>query len=841
MTPTREQPPSLTPDPGQHFIGRRSELEALLAELSRAVSGRPTITLLAGEPGIGKTRTAQAFAHQAAQQQVLVLWGRCPEEPGAPPYWPWVQLIRRYALQHNEITFAEVMGTAAPQIAALDPRTSLPAQPETDAVQARFRLFDAIAGFWQRAAARQPLLLVFDDLHQADVPSLKLLEFVLAEAGRSALMILATYRDAEIVRQHPLADSLAQLHRHSHVQRLLLGGFSAAESALFVAAAGLGSNELALALHDQTDGHPLFLAELTRDLQQPRSGSMRRVPMGVPIGVRGVIGARLNRLAPQCSRVLQHAAVIGRGFGFELLVRLLEPMSAEACRDALGEARAASLVEDAADARGGPDGFQFSHALVRDALYNDIPAAQRAGLHQHVAQALEAMHAVDLTPFLSALAHHWHAAGSAGDVGKAVEYATRAAQHATAMLAHEEAARHYRLAAAALGTAAQTDAQRCVLLLGQGDAENSGGDSNFALATFTEAAACARRVGDASLLSRAAIGFGTAQWRLGVDGTQAVLLAREALALSPAGSADTITQERVRLSSMLCRALLFSNRPAEAEAAFREAVAMARRLGDPLTLFDALCSIVPGRWYAEGLRLRIEAAREGFEMMRSDPQLGWPVSIIAWHCGDLMEAGDTIGALAVAQAHHAHGQATRDPVQRGGGARGVDDDRDPRRPLGSSRAVRLAVPARRPALRPRQRRRPLRGADVHDPAPPGPAARAGTGARTVPRQPAARVDLAAGPRDRAPRTGRARRGAADLRRARGERLRRPAPRRDPHRQPRLPGRGLRVARRPRARAAAAATARAPRRAQHRLWRAHRVAGRGGAAARPARNHARALA
>ncbi len=642
-------------DPGPHFVGRHGELEALLAALRRAVDGEPTITLLAGEPGIGKTRTAQAFADQAAQQQVLALWGRCPEEPGAPPYWPWVQLIRRYAAQHDEATVAAVMGSAAPQLAALDPRAAPPAQAEADAAQARFRLFDAIAGFWQRAAARQPLLLVLDDLHQADVPSLKLLEFVLAEAGQSRLMVLATYRDAEVVRQHPLADTLAQLHRHSRVLRLLLGGFSAAESVQFVAAAGVASSEVALTLHDQTDGHPLFLAELTRDLLQPRVAPPRRVPMGV----REVIGARLNRLTPPCSRVLQHAAVIGRAFDFELLAQLLTPMSAQACRDVLVEAQAASLIDEAAEARG--DGFQFSHALVRDALYDEMPPAQRAALHQRVAQALETTHKGDLTPCLSALAHHWHAAGEAGDIVKVIEYATRAGRHATARLAHEEAVRHYRLAAAALGTAAAADAQRCTLLLAQGDAENSAGDSTAALATFAEAAEGARRLGDVSLLSRAALGFGTAQWRLGVDGTQAALLVREALALWPAGSADTLTQERVRLSSMLCRALLFSNRPAEAESAFHEAVAMARRLGDPLTLFDALTAIVPGRWYAEGLPLRISAAREGFEMMRRDPQRAWPVPTIAWHCGDLMESGDTAGALAVAHIHHASGQATRDP------------------------------------------------------------------------------------------------------------------------------------------------------------------------------------
>src|SRR5207244_8501683 len=119
----------------------------------------------------------------------------------------------------------------------------------------------------------------------------------------------------------------------------------------------------------------------------------------------------------------------------------------------------------------------FSHALVRDTLYDELPAARRARLHQRIAAALELQHEGDLTPCLSALAHHWHAAGPAGDAAKAIEYATRAAERATAMQAHEEAVRHYRLACAALTTAASGDAQRCRLLLGLGDAQNSAGDS----------------------------------------------------------------------------------------------------------------------------------------------------------------------------------------------------------------------------------------------------------------------------------------------------------------------------------------------------------------------------
>jgi DNA-binding CsgD family transcriptional regulator len=226
------------------------------------------------------------------------------------------------------------------------------------------------------------------------------------------------------------------------------------------------------------------------------------------------------------------------------------------------------------------------------------------------------------------------------------------------MQAHEEAVRHYRLACAALPASPAADAQRCRLLLGLGDAQNSAGDSAGALATFSDAAGCARRLGDASLLAHAAFGFGNAQWRQGIEGSQTLALAQEALALGT--PADT--RERVSLLSAVCRSLLFSNRPDEAESAFREAVTIARRIGDPVALFDALSAIVPGRWFPDRLALRIAAAREAIDLMRSAPHLDWPVStLIGWYVGDLMEAGDTPLAKTMARFHLATSETTRQP------------------------------------------------------------------------------------------------------------------------------------------------------------------------------------
>jgi DNA-binding CsgD family transcriptional regulator/tetratricopeptide (TPR) repeat protein len=379
----------------------------------------------------------------------------------------------------------------------------------------------------------------------------------------------------------------------------------------------------------------------------------------VPKGVREVIGTRLNRLTPHCLNVMQNSAVIGKEFRVDLLCRLLDGMPEEQCLAAVEEARTASLIDESAD----PGVFQFTHALVRETLYDELPATRRALLHRTIAESMELQYADDLTPCLSALAHHYHAAGRAGDAAKTIEYATRAAERATAMQAHEEAVRHYRRAYALLPPNATTAVQRVGLLLGWGSAQNSAGDSAGALATFADAAECARRLGHASLLARAALGFCNAQERQGSEGAKAVALTQEALALA----ASTDDREGVMLLSALCRALLFSNRPDEAECVFREAVAIARRIGDPLTLCGALSAIAPGRWFPERLALRIEAAREALELVQREPRLDWPVTgLTGWYAGDLMESGDTAAAMAATRFHLVIGQKKREPLIEAG-------------------------------------------------------------------------------------------------------------------------------------------------------------------------------
>jgi predicted ATPase len=230
--------------------------------------------MLAGEPGIGKTRTAQELAAHAAQREAAVLWGRCHEESGAPPYWPWVQIIRA-SLRDAGPDLLTGLGAGASDIADIVPeiRDLLPglerSAPLGDPSEARFRMFESIRQFLASLCRRRILLIVLDDVHWADAPSLRLLEFLAPELGESRLLLVGTYRATELSRQHPLSNALGSLARAPHFARLNLAGLSAEEVQAFIAAAGTTAPAgLAKALYDQTEGNPLFLREIVRFLEQ---------------------------------------------------------------------------------------------------------------------------------------------------------------------------------------------------------------------------------------------------------------------------------------------------------------------------------------------------------------------------------------------------------------------------------------------------------------------------------------------------------------------------------------------------------------------------------------------
>ena len=641
----------------EEFVGRRHEVEELRTALNAACAGGGRLVLLAGEPGIGKTRTTLELTSHAASHGARIIWGRCHEEAGAPPHWPWMQILREVALAREDDELRADLDAGASDIAEILPeiRARLPDldRPATlsDPSETRFRLFGSIARFLINASRRQTLALVLDDLHWADVPSLRLLEFVSQEMAESRLLIVGTYRETELSRRHRLSDTLGALARSPHVVRLHLSGLNAEEVRRFVgAAAGMTPPAwLTNAIHNQTEGNPLFVREVVRLLAQDGrfegAGFAIAAPPSIrlPEGVREVIGRRLNLLSAVCNEVMATAAVIGRQFALDVLARASRPRTGEAVLEALDEAIAAHIVEEVS-----PGAFQFTHTLVRITLYDELRAGQRRRLHHLVGEALEAAHRRDPKPVLSDLAHHFRATGMGEDVERAIDYTIRAGQAADAALAFEEAINLFQNALDLLDTLSEEDQERrCLLLLSLGDAQRKANDYSQALETLRAAADIARSRRLWLVFSEAAYIHADAAWRNTAHlDSQSGLPLEEALASLP----ESEVAIRVRLMGALARDRLHTGRLDEAKELASRAVDMARELGDPSALAASLSCLADFPWLPHETKQTLLEADELAEVAERANNLEIAVYGHFRRTGLLLELGDMKGAAAAVEA-----------------------------------------------------------------------------------------------------------------------------------------------------------------------------------------------
>ena len=433
----------------QRFMaGRARELEVFREAFSRMLSGRRQLVLISGEPGIGKTRCAEAVAELAEDQGALVLWGRCHEEAGAPPYWPWVQILRAYVAASSLDEVRLNMGTAANDIAALVPelvetphRTQLTSDALGDASPARFRTFDAIGQFLLKATQQVPITLVLDNLHWADAPSLALLEFLNQELTRSRLLLVGTYRDPDISKT-PLQSTLGGLSRESDAHRVHLAGLSrTAIGEVAERMCGVALSESVIGtIYQQTDGNPLFAIELIKVLIDESAGKgIATVPTKIPAGVRETIGRRLIRLSARCNDLLGVAAVYGRQFAAREIAAAADEDVQEVLTG-LEPALQAGIIQCNAEVAGS---YQFTHALIRETIYEELPTLDRLRMHARAGDALVNTHSAHLEPALTRIAHHYHVATALGNPDKAVEFALRAADSAVRVYAYEDALLHY--------------------------------------------------------------------------------------------------------------------------------------------------------------------------------------------------------------------------------------------------------------------------------------------------------------------------------------------------------------------------------------------------------------
>lgn len=523
------------------FVGREAPLAALVSAVQAAELGERVVGLVAGEPGIGKTRLVREMAGRVSSE---VLWAGCWEGDGAPPYWVWLQILRPLGAE------ALLAG------------------------ESRFALFDAVTDALCAASQERPLVLVIEDLHWADEASVRLLEFLAQDRRPRRLAVVGTYRHTDLDPGHPFARSLDTLVRDG--LHLVLAGLGRREVSALLAAMGTDGGDQVNVLHRRSGGNPFFLRELVRlTNEEPASA--------VPPGIRPVVARRLERLSPSAREVLAAAAVAGVDLDVPLLGAVTgSPATTLA---AIDEAQAAGLVV------AGEDGFRFVHALVRECLYDGLGLAARAALHRRLAEVLEERFGDARLAEIAA--HAFHGAAAGGD-GRTLDWAVRAAEQSFESLAYEEAATWYGRVLDVLW-ADGDDARRGELLQRRGEAHLAAGDLPAAREAYGQAVAMARRRRDPEQLARAALGLGAGLGGFEVrlfDPVQVALLEEALAALDPRPS-----PLRAWVLARLSVALSFMDADARRLALSEEAVAMARDVGDPAVLGYALaghCDAIPG-------------------------------------------------------------------------------------------------------------------------------------------------------------------------------------------------------------------------------------------------------
>jgi DNA-binding SARP family transcriptional activator/class 3 adenylate cyclase len=631
------------------FVGRQAEIDVLIGLWRFALEGSLRTALLAGEPGIGKTRLAAELARRAHADGAVVLFGRCDEDLGVP-YQPFSEALRAYVQACPSAELAAQAGQRAGELARLVPELGerlLGARPTStgDPEEQRDRLFEAVASLLAGASHARPVLLVLDDLHWAARPTLLLLRHVLRSREAMRLLLLGTYRDTELDRAHPLAQVLADLRREPvQIERLRVRGLDADAVSAYVAATGgravePDNIEFARALYESTEGNPFFIGEVLRHLIE--SGLARQedgrwvaaaeiADIGLPEGVKDVIARRLSRLSDAANRALAVASVIGPTFSLLVLERVEAGEHPDELLDAVEEALRAGLISET-----GPSSYSFSHALICQTLYEELTSTRRVRLHRRIGEAIEQAPGADRQ--LEALAHHFAAAALDGQIAKAADYALAAGHRALNRLAPEEAVARLERGLELLDLEPSADrARQADLLLALAQARSELLDMQGNHTAALAAAGAARSIGSAERLARAALVYwppaGT-----GVDDPTLPELVEQAL--------DAVGNDHLTLRALLTTRLTFYRAYplgqgfAKVDEAER-ALALARQTGNDEALAAALRLTIRVLYGTTRIAEQVSLADELLTIGRRTGEQRSELLALAFRCNAHIQLGD---------------------------------------------------------------------------------------------------------------------------------------------------------------------------------------------------------
>ena len=636
------------------LVGRQAELGVLVEGLEGALAGRPHVVLCQGEPGIGKTRLLEELVRIGTARNVLCAWGLATDSLGAPPYWEWWQILRTVANDVDVLKIARDRRLHS-DLASLAPDV-FPSEKSAEAMTAsaddRFRQFDAVARLLREVCGLRPLVLLLDDVHWSDKPSLLLLNHVARSLSHERLLIVASSRPAE--QRH--SEIIGRLAREPMTDMLELRGLpGAAVGRQLAILLGKDVEPAAVAnVEALTGGNPFFVGEVARAMTDARSG--RRFIAVTPT-VQAVIADRLAQLSDRCVGFLQAAAIVGREFEVTTVAAIVGT-SPTAGLDLVAEATQAGLVEPLE----APHEHQFLHALVRDAIEVGLAPADRLSLHRRAAEAIERRYGHALGSRLFDVARHWAEASIAGDAALAATWSVRAGEEAMRQLAYEDAARLFRQAVH-IGGADLDRAERCRVLLLSGRALGLSGDMGGRLQVCLEAAALGRELSRPDLIAEAALVM-EAEGAQGSDvATRA--LCEEALA----GLAPDATALRARVMARFVETFVFMRQPEAVAVASEVALELAEQSGDTRAIAAALRARQVVCVGPEGLEERIALAGRMLSLGREsrDPQIEmwahlWRIDA-GLEQGDLSVVASSIEPLAVT-AQRVRGPMARFEVTR---------------------------------------------------------------------------------------------------------------------------------------------------------------------------------
>lgn len=600
------------------FIGRKPELDALRQAMS-GVEGAGRFVSVAGEAGMGKTRLVSEIADIARAEGKRVLWSQMLEDSGAPPYFSWMLALRACVQQCGEQALREDLGSGASDVAdilpelrerlGIDKRVSGPGDGMT-----RYRLFDSVTRFLLAVSRRQPLILLFDNLHSADRSSLAMLEYFCQQITDNPILVVVAYRDSELDRRHPLRPAMSRLMRSVGHLHLVLTGLSRTEVAeLLHARLGfVSAGSMVDAVCRQSDGNPLFVSEVASILgrEQPRA-----LPSGaghhfeVPASLRDVIATRLETIPRDIRSLLGVASVLGREFSVVILARLAMARP-ERVANHLRQAEAAGVVTTIRRGR-----YRFHHVLFREVLYAEHSAVSRVMLHRRAGEQLEAGLVDDDSARLSELAHHFFESARAGEEEKAIRYCRRAAESAISQRAYGEAVTNFDCALQLCELEdVRDDGRRVRLMTSMGQAQYQSGELAAATQTLLKAAVLAYRRRWWKLLADALFQFQLICQQSGYRHVVSVPLHNAVLENTPQDNREL----RARVLASLAKAYRTDAQPALAATTFRDAVALARQLDDPAVLLDCLRK---GNWSVgrtpSTMREGLDFAREALALARA--------------------------------------------------------------------------------------------------------------------------------------------------------------------------------------------------------------------------------